>query len=188
MGRRSKLTDAQWGEIERRMLEGEPVRALAREFGVSEAAIRGRKSAQVAEIKTVAHQIVATERAIQALPIPAQITAHNLAAKLRAISDNLASAAHYGAATAHRLQALANAEVGKVDDADPLESIDSLKSVGVLTKLANDSASIALNLLAANKDTVQRLNEEEPDQPTIDASKLSDAALAELLGARAPAV
>ena len=188
MGRKSKLIDAQWQEIERRMLEGEPVRALAREFQVSEAAIRARKSTHVEQIKTVANQIVATERAIQALPIPAQITAHNLAAKLRAISDNLASAAHYGAATAHRLQALANAEVAKVDDAEPLGSIDSLKSVGVLTKLANDSANIALNLLAANKDTVQRLNEEVPPQPSIDPTKLSSAALEEIMNARPAAV
>lgn len=187
MGRRSKLTDAQWADIERRMLEGDAVRALAREFQVSEAAIRARKSTQVEQIKTVANQIVATERAIQALPIPAQITAHSLAAKLRAISDNLASAAHYGAATAHRLNALANSEVAKIDDADPLKSGDSLKGVMVLSRLANDSASIALNLLAANKESVQKMNEDAPPPPTVDAAKLSDAALAELMSARAAA-
>lgn len=170
------------------MLEGESVRALAREFGLSEASIRGRKSSQVAEIRNVANQIVATERAVQALPIPAQITVYNLAAKLRAISDNLASAAHYGAATAHRLQALANAEVSKVDDAEPLESLESLKSVGVLTRLANESANIALNLLAANKDSVKQLNEERPEVPSIDPTKLSSAALEELMNARPAAV
>lgn len=156
MGRKSKLTDKQWAEIERRMLEGEPVRALAREFGVSESSIRERKSAQVTEIKTVAQQIVATERAVMALPIAAQITAHNLAAKLRSISDSIASAAESGAKTAHRLSALANSEVSKIDDAAPLESVESLKGVAVLTKLANDSAAIALNLLAANKDTTKQ--------------------------------
>lgn len=185
MGRKSKLSDSQWQEIERRMLEGEPVRALAREFGVSEAAIRARKSTHVEQIKTVANQIVATERAIQALPIPAQITAHNLAAKLRAISDNLASAAHYGAATAHRLNALANSEVAKIDDADPLQSGESLKGVMVLSKLANESAAVALNLLSANKDAVKRLNDEPPPPPAFDVTKLSDGTLQELLDARA---
>lgn len=185
MGRKSKLTDAQWQEVERRMLEGEPVRALAREFGVSEAAIRARKSTHVETIKAVANQIVATERAVQALPIPAQIAAHNHAAMLRAISDNLASAAHYGAATAHRLNALANSEVSKIDDADPLQSQDSLKGVMVLTKLANDSAHVALNLLSANKDAVKRLNEDAPPPPAFDVTKLSDSALEELLAARA---
>jgi hypothetical protein len=185
MGRRSKLTEAQWVEISRRHIEGESLRSLAREFGVSESTVREKVSAQSAQIKTVANQIVATERAVMALPISAQITAHNLASKLRAISDNLASAAHYGAQTAHRLNALANTEVQKVDDAQPLASVESLKGVAALTKLANDSASIALNLLAANKDTVQRLNEQAPEAPTIDPKKLSDGALEELLNARA---
>ena len=50
-----------------------------------------------------------------------------------------------------------------MDDADPLTSVDKLKSVGVLTKLANESASIAVNLLAANKDTVKQLSGREDD-------------------------
>lgn len=185
MGRKSKLSEKQWGDIERRMLEGEPIRALAREYGISESSIRERKSAHVETIKTVANQIVATERAVMELPIAAQISAHNLASKLRAISDNLASAAQYGAQTAHRLNALANSEVAKIDDANPLQSSESLKGVLVLTKLANDSASIALNLLAANKESVQKMNEDAPAQPTIDPSKLSDQALGELISARA---
>ena len=184
MGRKSKLTEAQWVEIIRRHIEGESLRSLAKAFGVGESTVREKVSAQTAQIKTVANQIVATERAVMALPISAQITAHNLASKLRAISDNLASAAHYGAQTAHRLNALANSEVQKVDDSEPLASVDSLKGVAALTKLANDSASIALNLISANKETVQRLNDEKPDQPTIDPTKLSDGALEELLNAR----
>ncbi len=184
MGRKSKLTDAQWAEVERKMLEGVPIRAIAREYGVSEAAIRARKSGDVEKIKAVANQIVETERAVMELPISAQITAHNLAAKLRAISDNLASAAHYGAQTAHRLNAIANSEVQKIDDAQPLASVDSLKGVAALTKLANDSASIALNLLSANKETVQKINEQQPEGPSIDPKKLSDGALEELLNAR----
>ena len=87
----------------------------------------------------------------------------SLADKLRSISSHLASAAEYGAATAHRLNALANSEVAKVDDADVLspESMEAMKGVAALTRLANDSSSIALNLLAANKDTVQRMNAPE---------------------------
>ena len=172
MGRKSKLTEKQWLEIERRILEGEAIRALAKEFGVSESTIRDRGiSARAQKTKEVANQIVTAERALAELPISAQINAQNLAAKLRSISDSLASAADLGAKTAHRLQALANSEVAKVDDADPLaeESIAALKGVGVLTKLANDSSSIALNLLAANKDTFKELNlpkpEDEPQEP-----------------------
>lgn len=184
MGRKSKLTPEQWAELERRHIEGESLRSLSRAFAISVASIRERTS-KAEQIKAVAHQIVETERAVSALPISAQITAHNLAAKLRAISDNLASAAHYGAATAHRLNALANTEVAKIDDADPLKSGESLKGVMVLTRLANDSASIALNLLAANKEAVQKINAEAPPEaPAIDAAKLSSQTLQELLEAR----
>lgn len=187
MGRKSKLTESQWAEISRRHIEGESLRSLAKAFGVGESTVREKVSAQSAHIKIVANQIVATERAVMALPISAQITAHNLAAKLRAISDDLASAAHYGAKTAHRLNALANSEVQKVDDANPLASVEGLRGVAALTGLANESAKIGLNLLAANKDTVKQLNEVEPEQPSIDPSKLSNGALEELMGARVAA-
>lgn len=167
MGRKSKLSDKQWEAVGKRLLAGETGRALAKEFGVSEAAIRARFSAQVAEIKTVANQIVATEAALKALPISAQIAAHNLADDLRAISTHLAGAGKFGAATAHRLSGIANAKVQEIDDAAPLsaESLESLKGVAVLTKLANDASSIAVNLLAANKDTVKDINAGKSQEP-----------------------
>lgn len=186
MGRKSKLTPEQWAEVDRRIIEGESIRALAREFGVSDATIRERiaKHGKKENVQEVARKIVDAEQSLAALPLTAQITARNLAEKLLAISDNLASAAHYGAQTAHRLNALANSEVQKVDDADPLASVVSLKGVAALTKLANDSASIALNLLAANKDTVTKLNTDPPKTPSIDPKKMSEGALEELLNAR----
>jgi ABC-type transporter Mla subunit MlaD len=186
MGRPSKLTPEQWAQVDRRILDGEPVRVLAREFGISEASIRERiaKSGKIANVQEVARKIVDAEQSLAALPISAQVSAQNLAARLRAISDNLASAAHYGAQTAHRLNALANSEVQKVDDAQPLASVENLKGVAALTKLANESASIALTLLAANKETVTKLNEEKPERKKLDASKVSSKALEELLIAR----
>lgn len=165
MGRKSKLSDAQWREVERRMIDGESVRGLSREFGVSEAAIRARKTAQVEQIKAVANQIVATERAVMALPIDAQITSHNLAAKLRAISDSLASSAQLGAATSHRLHALANSEANKIDDAEPLKSEDAIKGTMALLRVANEAAAGAHNLMSANKDQIKKIND-EGDAPT----------------------
>lgn len=151
MGRKSKLSTAQWMEIERRMIEGEAVRALAREYDVSETAIRARKSSQVTEIKVVADQIVTAQKALRQLPITSQHAAQTLAQKLIALSDNLLGAATHGAATAHRLNAIANGMVQQVDDAAPLASMEAIKAVAVLTKVANDAASVGLNLLNANK-------------------------------------
>lgn len=164
MGRPSKLSPEQWAEVDRRRIEGESRRALAREFGISETSMREReeKIGQTPTVQKVAHMLVEADAALKSLPISAQVSAQNLAGKLKSISDSLASAADLGAKTAHRLQALANTEVNKVDDADPLakSSVDALKGVSALTRLANDSASIALNLLAANRDAVKRLNGE----------------------------
>ncbi len=56
-----------------------------------------------------------------------------------------------------------------MDDADPMASIDSLKNVGVLAKLANESSAIALNLLSANEDRVKQMEEdaEPPKRRTL---------------------
>lgn len=159
MARPSKLSPEQWADIERRFLAGEGASDLAREFGVHPSQITRRVSHVSQKVESVAKQLATAQTALAELPIRQQYIAVSLADKLRNISDNLASAAQYGAQTAHRLSALANSEVAKVDDAEPLASVDSLKGVAALTKLANDSASIALNLLSANKDTVQKLND-----------------------------
>ncbi|MBS3018555.1 hypothetical protein DJFAAGMI_01287 [Comamonas sp. PE63] len=163
MGRPSKLTEKQWAEITARLVAGERAADLSREYGISKTSISMRVSKRAETIHCVADQVVQAEQSLASLPISEQIIAVNLASKLRAISDNLASAAQYGAQTAHRLSALANSEVAKVDDADPLkpESVDAMKGVAVLTKLANDSASIALNLLAANKEAIKELSSED---------------------------
>lgn len=177
MGRRSKLTPSQWDDVSRRLLAGEKAKALAKEYGVAESTIRERFSDVHAEIKDVANQIVSADRSLKTLPFSAQIAAISLAEELKSISTHLAGAARLGAQTAHRLSSLANAEVQKVDDANPLESLDALKGVSVLTKLANDSAEIGLGLLKANKDYVDGLNKEddtpEPKQivfQVVDAS------------------
>jgi hypothetical protein len=187
--RPSKLTPQQLAEITQRLAAGESRRALAREYGVTEGAIRQRVPTQTTQqVRTAAQKLAEGRLAVASLPTVAeQYTAVSLTDKLVNISRSLASAAELGAATAHRLHALANSEVSKVDDAEPMASLDSLRNVGVLTKLANESSHIALNLLAANRDAVTRLNAEPPAVPSLDASKLSSAALAELLDARADA-
>ena len=84
-----------------------------------------------------------------------QAAAVSLADELRSISGHLAAAARYGSASAHRLQALAHGEVQKIDDTNPLESIEALKGVHALTRLANDSAATGLALLSANKEAAR---------------------------------
>ncbi len=182
-GRPPALSPLQQQDVQRRLAMGETIASLAAEYGVGRSTIQ-RLSAVSGEVRKVAETLAAAHTALAALPTAQQHAAVSLAEKLRSISDNLAAAAMHGAATAHRLNALANAEVAKVDDADPLESLDALRGVGVLSKLANESASVALNLLAANKPTMERIAAPQQAVPQIDAAKLSPQALAELIAAR----
>lgn len=160
MGRPSKLTDAQWEQIGKRLLAGDSAADLAREFGVSKAAISTRFSKRNENIKSVAKQIVETERALSFLNVSEQIAARSLADDLKAISEHLAGAARYGSATAHRLSGIAHSKASEIDDASPLtpESIESLKGIAVLTKMANEASEIGVNLLRANKEEIDRMN------------------------------
>lgn len=160
MGRKSKLTDKQWEEVRQRHIDGESIRSLADEFKVAESSVREKISGDTKRIKAVANQILETESALKALPISAQISAHNLADQLRAISGHLAGAANFGAATAHRLAGIANGRVAQIDDAKPLDDkgITELKGIAVLTKLANEASEIGVNLLRANKEQIDEMN------------------------------
>ncbi|WP_028201053.1 helix-turn-helix domain-containing protein [Burkholderia pseudomallei] len=181
MGRKSALTPEQWAEVEHRhLINGESINSLAKEFGVNEATIRKKinpnKSEQEKSGKSL--QVLAVEKIeaektvrdiseqIAALPMVRQATFNSLVTKLTNISSHIASAAEYGAATAHRLSALAHAEVEKIDDASPLTSGESLRGIAALTSLANESGKIALNLLSANKD--KPIGAEEKPTMTLD--------------------
>ncbi len=80
---------------------------------------------------------------------------------------HLAGAAKFGAATAHRLSGIAHNKVQEIDDAAPLDakSLDALKGVAVLTKLANESSQIGVNLLAANKEMIKEANQAKGQNP-----------------------
>lgn len=160
MARPSKLTDAQWEKIGKRLLAGESASALAREFGVSKSTISERFSERNQNVKDAANQIVAAESALSKLNVSEQMAARSLADDLKAISEHLAGAARFGAATAHRLSGIAHNKVSEIDDAAPLndESLGTLKGIAVLTKMANESSEIGVNLLRANKEHVDAVN------------------------------
>lgn len=161
MGRLSKLSQPQQEEIKGRLARGEGVRALAKEYRVSPATISSF-SKRGSEIKAVANQIVTTEENIRSLSVYEQRSAIGLANELMAISINLTKAGAIGAENSKKLQEMAQSEIEKVDlDGDRETSIEMLKGVNVLTRMANESANIGLGLLNANKD---RLKEEEAAQ------------------------
>lgn len=179
--RKSKLTEKQWAEIEAKLLDGESRRSLAAKYGVSETAIRKRLGSHIENIKTVANQIVATEKALKEIPVSSHMNVANYASRLRALSDHLLGAATYGAATSHRLAAIANTKVQEIDDAAPLneESMEALKGVAVLTKMANESAVIGLNLLSANKEAMKDMNQADKPSPQRVVVEVVDASISD---------
>ena len=173
MGRRSKLTDKQWSEIERLHLSGESFRSLAKKFGIAESSIRGKISENCAEIKDVANQILVTEARLKSLPISAQIAAQSLADDLRAISHNIASAAKYGSMTSRRLATIANMQVDKIDEVDPMETQEVLQSISALTKMANDASQMGISLLNANKEATKDVTQgNDYDMPKAPVYKI----------------
>ncbi|WP_157685105.1 Hin recombinase [Robbsia andropogonis] len=149
------------------MLANESAAALAREYGVSKGLISARFSKRTETIKSVAKQIVETERSLSFLNVSEQIAARSLADDLKAISDHLAGAARFGSATAHRLAGIAHNKVNEIDDAKPLDQqgMEALKSIAVLTRMANESSEIGVNLLRANKDAVDEANSSKRKVP-----------------------
>lgn len=169
VGRPSKLAPGQWAEIERRLTGGESQAALAKEFKVSRAVISERFSGVSEPVRKVAQQLAEAQSALATLPPAQQYNALSLAEKLRNISASYASAAELGAKTGHRLHALANSEVGKVDDADPLspDSLEAMKGIALLTKLGNDALVPASNLLAANKAAIEKITAPSPTEEAL---------------------
>lgn len=177
MGRKSALTPEQWAIVEHRhIVNGESLNALAKEFGVNESSIRRKIGAKVIEkgqhedLRDLAAKKVKAEKAIkevttaiQALPVARQMIVSDLARKLSAISTHVASSAEYMAATSHRLAAISNGLMDKVDDAEPMKSVEILKQASSLIHLANDAAHIPLNLLKANQSTLDAMNKPEDD-------------------------
>lgn len=179
MGRKSKLSDAQWEEVGKRLLAGEKAADLAREFKVSRATISERFSRTTEKVKAVANQIVTTEQAMEDLTVSEQLSAISMARRLRSTLEHMAGAAEFGASTAHKLNGLANMQLIKIDEVDPLKSLEVLKGIGALTKLANEAAVIPTALLAGSKEAVKQVQKEDPVLPVKIVIQVEDASVPE---------
>ena len=165
MGRPSKLTPAQWDEVQRRLLAGETASALAREFGVVESAIRKRfgaardVSAKSAKVKNVALKLAEASAALEALPPTQRHVAISLAEAMREVSTNLAQAARLSSDTAARLSSIANAQAQLIDQQDP--QAEYVQRVAVITRTANDAAVLPTNLLKINEGAAKQAEQGE---------------------------
>jgi hypothetical protein len=183
MSRPPALTPAQQADVRRRLAAGEGVRPLAREFGVGVATIN-RLAEHTERVRKVAEKVAAAQTALAELPPAHQHQALTLAEQLRKVSEDMAAAAVHAAGTARRLHSIASAQANKVNPDDPALSLDELRQVAALTKLANESAAIPLGLMSSNKDRMPSEPPPAPPAASVDPAKLSNEALQELLAAR----
>ena len=118
MGRKSKLTEKQWAKVRERVLAGEKVASLAREYGVAPSTMREKITVETETVKSLAKQIVETEQRKNNLPLSVVIQAISLADKMLAISMALSDAAVAGAMTAKRVNEAAQIHAATKTDAD----------------------------------------------------------------------
>ncbi|MGL5005395.1 MAG: helix-turn-helix domain-containing protein [Casimicrobium sp.] len=180
-GRKSKLSEAQWADVRRRIVNGETVESVAKLYGLSKSSISEQTSRSVKNITATAARMVETEETLAKMSITEQMLSLNLASELRSISKHLASAAKFGAMTAHKLTAIAQNKVLQIDETTPLnaESVDALKGIAALTELANKSSHIGLSLLSASKDSLKAELQDSEPMPKRIAVQVVDASLAE---------
>lgn len=160
MARPSKLTPEQWQVVEARFAAGETASALAREFGIDEAAIRRRFRRDSPKVREVAEKLAAAQTALAELPKHQQPIAIGLADHLRAISASAVQAARHGADTSAQLAAVANHQTRRLvkamhddgEEADPMDHQEKIQAISAMTKISNDAIQPALMLLKANQD------------------------------------
>lgn len=152
MGRHSKLTPDQWDEIGRRIVAGESMGSLSKEFRISKSAISGRCSPKADRIRVVANKLLDANKALNSLPEAERPLAVRLADDLKSISLNLTRAAKAGSDTAAQLAEMANGKVKRALREDGKVDQEVLMDIATLTVSSNRAAAPALRLVAASQD------------------------------------
>jgi len=168
----AKLTQKQWDKIKEKLDAGEKATDLAKIYKVTPQAIYGRFAYKQKQVKELANQIVEShqllDKTLKNFTPDIQLEAWDMASDLLHISKHVAGGAKYGAMTFYRLAGIANQHAQQLDDSKP--DAESLARIAGLTKVANDAAAPALNLLAANRKWTERdkLNPELQDMSEED--------------------
>lgn len=153
-GRPSRLTEAQWQTVGRRLAQGEGVRALAREFKVSPSIISNRFSKHVPELKTLAARIAQDELDLEGLTLSEQTTVRRIADDLKLTASNLGKAAVHGSQAAMHLFTKAAQHTQRLkDDLQTDELIKAVETIHAIARAGNESAKPALALLKIFSDT-----------------------------------
>jgi hypothetical protein len=162
MGRPSNLTNKQWDKIGERLLKGEKLSDLAREYKTSKSSISIRFSKRNETIKATASLVLEGKNALNKLTVPEQIAVSKQVELLQSIQDHLLNAANYGASTAHKANMFANIKMESLDPHKSLDDPENLKiakDVIVLAKIANDSSVIGRDFMSDKNRAIEKENQ-----------------------------
>ena len=143
MGRRSKLTEKQWAKVRERVLAGEKIASLAREYGIAPSTMREKITVETETVKSLAKQIVETEQRKNNLPLSVVIQAISLADKMMAIQNDLSDAAMAGARTAKLVSEAALSRVERSGVSDE----EDMKATMVAAMTVNNHGKLGMELL-----------------------------------------
>lgn len=166
---KKKLTDKQWLDIEKRYYDNEPGRKIAKDYGITEGAIRKRYSTQKKQIEKAANQIVKADRELEKLSIRTQTYARDRAAYLKSTFDLVAKAGYDSAEllSGHLKIAknqMANVEIVDIDkEGKAVIEVDqeTLQKINALSTIANNAGKTAMELVRMNIDAIHQNEDKE---------------------------
>lgn len=179
-----RLSFTEWTDVDRKLIEGIGASAIAREYGVSEGAIRKRQRSNASSGMEIGSKRIVEmrleERAIiDPLPVVLQKRMYSMVDTQLEIIRNLSLSSELGSKTSHRLAAIANLHASKLDDENP--DPESIKMVHALTETANKAAYQPVEMMKAMRASMPVQADEVR---TVDPAKISTGALHEVLAAR----
>ena len=146
----SKLDQKTWDEIEIALLGGQSANSLAKQYGITEGAIRYRfKHKKAALVEHAVVKVVEARQAVAALPESLRVQVDTLAETRLQIIEMTARSAELAAKTAYRMTHIANLQSAKLDEENPDK--ETARMVHGLMETANKAAMQPLELLKASK-------------------------------------
>lgn len=149
MGRKSALTAKQWKEIEQRFYAGESASALAREFGITEAAIRKRFGARKIGAKALSIKIVEFENTMKETDLGTKILARTYADKILAMQDLSSDVGINGLTLAKRLGDALNKQVELKKDIELMDE-GAMRQLMTAGMTINTHSKIGMDMMVAN--------------------------------------
>jgi len=176
MTKRAKFSDEEWYRICQRVDRGEAITAVAKEFGISDAAIRKRREwYKDRTINLVANQLVTAEVLYNELPTNLKVEVRTLADRLKLVTTHLFDAAINGAMTASRLSQYAHTATDKIDSVDPITSMAELQAIAALTQTANEAGRAGMKLIELSRNNAIESISGEKEEKVIRVVNSPDA-------------